>query len=202
VIYGGAKSNWTEREVVDPCLKGKYFLAVGSLIDVKGMDILIRAMARLGDKYNEYNLRIVGNGELRGHLEKTVVELGLKERVVFSGELNHQSLIKLYEESLFCVIPSRSEGLSLVALESQAACKAVIASKVGGLPELIKDNVNGLLFEVGNEEQLSQRISYLIDNPDLAAAMGREGRSQVSKDFNWERNTEEYCNLFDELIGQ
>lgn len=200
VIYGGVRSIWTDRETEAANDKTKYFLAVGSLRDVKGMDILIRAVARMDNIYSDYKLNIVGDGKLRQYLEELVTELGLENRISFHGQLDHTSLRDLYEGCLFCVIPSRDEGLSLVALESQANCRAVIASCVGGLPELIEDGVNGLLFEAENEQQLCEAIVHLIENPDLAKAMGCQGRQQVSANFTWDKNIERYNKLFGELI--
>ena len=103
----------------------------------------------------------------------------------FSGHLNREQLENLYTNSRMIVLPSICfEGFPSVLLESMIHSKPVIASRIGGLPEIVEDGVTGLLFEPGNAENLAQKIRYLWDRPELAQKMGWAGREKVLREYS------------------
>ena len=201
VVYGGVEADWLKVSDPDPSdSRQPYLLAVGTLFPVKGFDILIRAFGQLVDRDENLRLRIVGDGPSRDELEQLTKELGLTEQVKFDGNLSHEALRPVYRGATLCLIPSRNEALSLVALEAQAIGLAVVASEIGGLPEIIEHGVNGLLCPVEDVSALSQAMKELINDPSRCHEMGRIGRQLVHDKFTWDINNQKYIEIFSSLV--
>jgi len=136
-------------------------LFVGRLVRSKGTESLIRAV----QNNPQFRLVIVGDGPIADELKEIAKPLG--ERVIFLGSRDHTELPGIYTASdIFC-IPSLSEGLGLVTLEAMASGVCVMGSRVGGIPEIIRHEENGLLFAPGSVEELSVTLLRLAEDPDL-----------------------------------
>ncbi|MFH1423741.1 MAG: glycosyltransferase, partial [Candidatus Nealsonbacteria bacterium] len=99
-------------------------------------------------------------------------------------------------KNCYClVLPSITEGLPRVILEAMALQKPVIASNVGGIPDLVKDGVNGFLFEAGNVEQLAQKLRTLLSNKEMAIEMGKRGRELIQSQFSNEKYISNYLRM-------
>lgn len=161
-----------------------YILFVGEPYNLKGVDILIRAFNLLSDDYPDVHLKIIGHCENRSEYEQLVEGNG---NVIFQGGTEYDQIIKQFEHCKFLVLPSRTEGIPRVLVEAMACAKPVIGSNVGGIPEVIRDEVNGLLFESENHEMLAEKMRLLLDDPERAAEMGQAGYSTAVKDYSPER---------------
>ncbi|MBM2832855.1 MAG: hypothetical protein HW406_16 [Candidatus Brocadiaceae bacterium] len=158
----------------------------GRLSEIKGLWTLIEAAGLLGSR-SDVQVKIIGDGQLKAGLEYKVNSLSLKN-VRFLGYMKGDELFKEIKNSLFVVLPSEwYENNPMSVLESFALGKPVIGSRIGGIPELVKDNKTGLTFEPGNAEDLCSKIECLINNKDLVGEMGRNARKFVERELNPEK---------------
>lgn len=173
-------------------------LFVGSLIYLKGIHNLVKAMAPVCVTRPLARLIIVGKGEYRGELEGLVERLGLSGKVTFTGELPPSLLREQMWKCRTLVLPSLTEGLPRVLLEAMACGKPVIGTAVGGIPELIEDGVNGLLVPPDDVEALTGAIEKLLADEETARRMGERGRGFVARTFS----TESYMAGYAKAIGE
>jgi glycosyltransferase involved in cell wall biosynthesis len=174
--------------------------AVGRLGPEKGHAHLIEAVALLIQRESlPVRLLLVGDGRSRQTLEQLARQRGIADRVTFAG---FQTDVMPYEAVLdiFC-LPSLKEGLSLSALEAMALGKPVVASRVGGTPEVVAEGQTGLLVEPGNPWALAQALAALLRDPVRAQAMGEAGRARVARWFDLDRMVDEIEALYYELTA-
>ena len=141
-------------------------VTIGSLIPRKGIDIIIHAISKINNDI-DIELKIIGDGPKKNILKQLVQNLGLEKTVRFSGNLPHTEVPECLAESDILILSSYSEGRPNVVLEAMATGLPVIASDIDGVRELIRDGENGLLFEAGNINQLSDRIKQLDRDREL-----------------------------------
>ena len=173
---------------------------IGRLCDVKGQRELIAALARLPGVHAV----LVGDdleagGAYREALEREADRLGVRDRVVFAGYRPDADAI-LEELDLF-VLPSWVEGLPLVVLEAMAHRKPVVATPVGGTPELVLDGETGLLVPPRDPERLAQAIKRVLADPELARRLGEAGYARVAERFTEEAMTRRVLEVYDEVSG-
>jgi glycosyltransferase involved in cell wall biosynthesis len=173
-------------------------LLVGRMDPIKGQDLAITAFAGLAKRYPSLKLVLVGNGsfsgsagglgmsksgEWRGHLEQMVKKAGLEGRVVFTGHLPQKDLDCLYERCRFTLLPSVKEGFGLVTVESWLHGKPTIVTERAGIAELIRDGVNGLLFDPDQRGALARKMGLLLDDDSgkLSSRLSRNGRTTAKK---------------------
>jgi glycosyltransferase involved in cell wall biosynthesis len=187
-------------EVLPQTGRGRYILYVGRLSPEKGVEVLIRGFGKIHRKYPDIRLIIAGASSLEGkRLEALVQELQI-ERVEFIGFVENQRLAEIYSGADFTVVPSVCfENTPMSVYESHSYAKAVISSRLGSLPEQIIDGVNGLLFKPGDPTDLGEKISYLLDNPDLAINMGWQARERLASELSPEIHLERLLALFNSI---
>ena len=159
-----------------------YILYVGRLVPVKGVYTLLYAM----DKLAQFNLKvkIIGDGPDRKNLEKLKYELSLTN-VEFLGYQQFNSILSYLSKCMFTVLPSEwYENCPMSVLESMVMGKPVIGSNIGGIPELINNNTDGLLFEPGNADDLADKINYLFTNHQKMKIMGHNARNKIIMEYN------------------
>ena len=175
-----------------------YFLFVGNLLDVKGVDILLEAIRQLP---KDIKFRIVGVGLQHEKYEKFIAENSL-ENVMLCGKKNRKELIEEYQNCIALITPSNLfEVFGMTNIESFINGKPVIASNIGGIPEIVEDNVNGLLFEPANVEQLKECILKYWNNPDLVIEHGKNGYQKAITQYTKERYYKELINIYQEVLG-
>jgi glycosyltransferase involved in cell wall biosynthesis len=158
---------------VDPST-GAYAAFVGRLSPEKGISTLLIAARRTG-----LPLRIAGDGPMSPLLVRQA-----PKNVEFVGKLDRMAIRTFYRSARFIVVPSQwFEGFPLVIAEAMSHGIPVIASKIGGLPEIVEDGVTGILSEPGNAEDLAAKMQMLWENPDLCRQMGRAGRQKVMREY-------------------
>jgi len=170
---------------------------VGRLSPEKDHRTLLTAMGALGRSGSSSHLVIVGGGPLEGELKALVQSLGLEERVHFLGfRSDVAELLPLFD--LF-VLSSREEGISLTLIEAMAAGLPIVATRVGGNPEVVVDGETGLLVEAGQPEALAAALGSLLGDPDTRMRMGRRGREVALRRFDIERLIDEYQAIYTEI---
>ena len=155
---------------------------VGRLVPVKGHAILLEATRILRMIKRNVTLVVVGDGPLRSELEATAQQLGLENAVIFAG---HQDQVYDFMNMMdIFVLPSLHEGIPMVLLEALALQRPVVATGVGGIPEVLVHDRSGKLVGAGDAGELALTLQELIERPDKAEALGVEGRRQVEQEFS------------------
>ncbi len=198
VIYAGADTNTPtpSRDAAD----SELVLGVaGRLIPLKGIDHLLCAAAALQAEFPQLRIEIAGSGSERANLEASVARLGLSGRVKFLGWVD-EIRSALLRWDVF-VLPSLEEGFPIAALEAMAAGLPVVASSVGGVPELVVDGNTGWLVPPAGVEPLTSRLRTLLRDPEQRRKMGAAGRNRVREQFSLNLMTQGFSQLYDELLG-
>lgn len=169
-------------------------LFVGRLAAVKGLPVLFDALARLGSR--DVNLAIIGDGPDRAMLTAMAADLGLSDRVDFMGYRSQSEVAAMLRESDVFVLPSFAEGLPVVLMEALASGVPVVATQIAGIPELVRDGENGRLVPPGDAAALADALAALLDDPDTAATMGRQGRALVATEFDSRTEAARLATLF------
>ena len=171
-------------------IKGKVVLFVGALDRAhffKGLDKLIAAFSELNNK--EYYLLIVGDGDMKKMYMKKVKDCGISDKTIFAGFVSEEELPKYYAAADVLVLPSitMGEAFGIVLLEAMASGKAVITSNLPGIRTVVNDGYDGILVRPGDTRKLKEKISYLLQNPELMIKMGIRGRKKVEKQYSWSK---------------
>jgi glycosyltransferase involved in cell wall biosynthesis len=162
----------------------KVILFAGSLIERKGVRHLLAAIAELRASFPDYRLVLLGDGAQRAELEALAASLGIRQIVEFAGEQPPAAVAEWMRRAALFVLPSLEEGLGAVLLEASASGTPVVASKVGGIPEVITEGT-GRLVMPGNPAALAEAIGGLLRKPDQLRAMGLRARERASSRFDW-----------------
>ena len=173
---------------------------VARLSSVKGIDLLIKAFACIRKQFPQAQLWIVGDGPEKQKLRQLTGQMGLDGCVRFEAIVNQTpDVLPVFD---IFVMPSVQEGLGLAVMEAQACGIAVVASNVGGLPDLIEDGKTGFLFTSGDTEALAAKIIELLNNPGQAQAMAVAARRQVEKKFSLDQMVEQTIALYEQNISR
>jgi glycogen synthase len=168
-----------------PRLDPPRLLYVGRLSQEKGVDVAIAALPAVLARAPDARLRIAGEGPLSLVLRDLVAERGLADRVEFLGFVSRDGVRCLLSESSVVVVPSRGEGFSLVALEAAQAGRPVVATRVGGIPEVVVDGETGLLVPAEAPAALAEAILKIIADPARAQVMAANARRRADDTFRW-----------------
>ena len=173
-------------------------LFVGRLERAKGVDVLLNALKFLKET-NGMNLKsaIVGDGSLRDSLKSLSKDLGVEENVEFLGI--RKDIKGLMQLSKIFVLPSRWEGLPMVILEAMALGMPVIATKVGGIPEVIEDGTDGILVEPENPEELAKAIEKLLGNEEFRKTISLNTYLKIKEEYSIEKYTEKLLHCYREV---
>jgi glycosyltransferase involved in cell wall biosynthesis len=165
---------------------------------IKGQQYFIEAAKRIAAEIPEARFVLVGDGSLRHERERQVEELGLRGKVKFLGKRN--DVTGILRELSVSVLCSTSEGFSNVILESMAAGRPVVATDVGGNPELVEDGITGFVVPPADSGALANAIVTLLRAPDQRKAMGSLGRAKVKKNFSVASMVESHAILYESLL--
>ncbi len=170
---------------------------IGALVRQKGVDILLKAFKRVKERQPDSKLIIVGDGKERKNLENMTSTLGLRE-VEFKGFI--EDLDEIYRETSVLVQPSREEGFGLTLLEAMNHCVPIVASRVGGIKEIIENGYNGVLVKKEDSEELSKTIITVLEDEELRSKLTDNGKESIKK-FSWEKMAGEIDIIYKELAG-
>jgi glycosyltransferase involved in cell wall biosynthesis len=180
-----------EMDVNEQITIEKKIVFVGWLYRLKGIQYLIQAFAALQRKYPDYVLVIAGDGPYSTDLKRLVQEMSVTN-VIFAGRLSPEEVRNEIRTCLCVVLPSLSEGLGRVLIEAAMMRKACIGSNIDGIPEVIKHNETGLLFEPADVVDLERQLGYLMSNPAIARSMGERGRASVEAAYSEKHYLDSY----------
>lgn len=171
-----------------------------------GPEYLIRAFAEIARKYRQVELLMAGTGAMEEFLRNMVKTLHLENSIHFLGNVPHEKVPDLLTDIDIFVMPSQSESFGVAAAEAQAMEIPVVASRVGGVPEVVVDGKTGFLVEPKDIDGFVRAISRLIEDPALREEMGKEGRKHVLEHFEWGRCAAKmakvYLSVYFSLIGK
>jgi glycosyltransferase involved in cell wall biosynthesis len=174
-------------------------LIVSRLIDRKGINVLLQAFARLNG--TEVSLDIAGDGPARQRLEDMARTCGVADRVRFHGFTARSALESLYRQSDIFVLTSLAESCSMALLEAMAAGLPVVATDVGGNPELVEHGANGLLVRPDDVDDLASAIGALLQDPARRRRFGATSRERAIHSHSWRSVAERYEALFEGATG-
>lgn len=165
----------------------RLILCVGRLDPTKGQDILIRAGALVKEKFSSVPIKFIGDGPLKPNLLRLVTEEGIGENCQFLGLLPWREVLAHTAAAYVAVVPSRSEAFPSVAIEPISFGVPVIASRVGGIPEIIRDGIDGFLVPPDDPAALAEKLIYPLENPRVREEMGRNARERFLSTFEQQK---------------
>jgi glycosyltransferase involved in cell wall biosynthesis len=175
-------------------------VSVGALVGIKGHDVLIKAFSFVRKNFPSVRLVIAGEGSSRNSLTMLAQRNGLNQAIKFAGECTPEQIRDLLADAAIFVMPSRSEGLPLAALEAMASGVPVIASNVGGLPSIIEHDVSGILVPPDCPKALAQAIEQLLKNADSARALA-ERAHDAAQSLSLTRMARTYHEMYLSVLG-
>lgn len=178
----------------------KIILSVGRIDEQKGFQLLIKVLPKISKKFN-VKLIIVGTGPYLRSLKSMAEKRGLQDRVIFTGRVTDEDLPKYYNLADVFAFPTlRFEGLPYVIPEAMACEKPVISSRIGGIPTAIENGRDGILIEPGNLDELVNNILYLLDNEDVANALGKRAREKVINELSLDKMVEDTIKVYEDML--
>jgi len=167
---------------------------VACLREEKRIDVLIASVPRIVARYPDVVVQIVGDGRCREQLIQLATALGVVPNVRFMG--HREDVPSILSESDVFVLPSESEAFPNVILEAMATGLPVVASKVGGIPELVVDGITGSLVPPANSDALAAALLDLLDHPGRAVAFGQAGRARIEQEYSFDRMVRQFETLY------
>jgi len=174
-------------------------LTVARIEPVKGIEVIINSISLIEKEIPDVKLKIVGlisNQKYFNNLKNLISKLNCEKLIEFVGPIPHDQLPKWYNNSKIFVLTSLTEAASNVTMEAMSCGKPVIVTRVGGMPNLIKDNVNGFLVEPNNPQLVAKKIIELLKDNSLRARIGKEARNTISNEFKQTNYIDVLINLF------
>jgi len=182
----------------DPCL-----LCLGRISREKGFDLVVDAFGLIVKAFPNAQLVIAGDGLNREVFEKYVGRLSFKEKVKFTGWVDPQKVLDLINSSTIVLTPSRwFEPFCLVALQASYMARPVVATRMGGLPEVIIDQETGVLVDNEDRRAIAQAVISLLEHPQEAVRLGQNGKDRARSLFAWQRFVDEYDALYKRLLNK
>ena len=158
---------------------------IGRLSRRKGIDVLIKAVPALKARFPDIRVCVAGSGPLEGSVRASVRELKLEENVVLLGQVSEREKYCYLKSARLCAVPSRFEAFGIIILEAMACGRPVVASNVAGIPHVVEDGRNGLLFTPENHEELAEKITCLLSHPEALDEMSASCVKTVRDKYLW-----------------
>ena len=180
---------------------GQYLLCIAAHNPKKAIDVLIRAFASIEAIAPICKLLLAGDGPLRKQLEELALTLRADKRIEFLGWQTRTEIVKILRGCTAFVLPSRSEPFGIAVIEALACSKPVIATKVGGIPEIIENGKNGILVEPDDTHALAEALTVVLTNPALQKTLAANGYVTVDKFFRCEHTGAAYEAVFADILA-
>jgi glycosyltransferase involved in cell wall biosynthesis len=171
---------------------------VGRIEDQKGVDHLVRAAVEVGARVPSAHFLVVGDGTRRAAIERLADEVGVTDRVHFTGW--RHDLVEIVRAIDVLALPSRWEAFGIVNLEAMAAAKPVVGFAVEGIPEVVDHGETGLLSPAGDTRRFARDLVRVLTDPGLATRLGEAGRRRFLERFSPERMARAHVELYEELL--
>lgn len=172
---------------------------VGRLSREKGQADFIAAAARIARRFPQAYFVLIGDGPDRAALERLAAEQGIAERVLFTG--HHRDIRPFYRDLDALALTSYTEGFPNVLLEALCMGKPVLATRVGGVPDIVEDHLTGHLVEPGAVDAIAHRLEELLERDDLSRSMVEAGRARIRERFEFGQRMQRVEALYDEVLG-
>ncbi len=204
VIFNGINQkryNIESRKVKSSENSIRNLLYVGRLVPRKNLETLIKAIYILKKDISDIRLLICGKGDTKYelYLESLVNRYGLKNNIEFLGFVSDKKLTKIYSESDLFILPSLVEGFGMVLTEAMGYGLPIIATNIGGVNEVVRNNEEGILVEPRNPKDMANTISKLIKDKNLYKKYQKNAINRVN-DFSWEKNANDTIKLYKTLL--
>ncbi len=180
----------------------KIILYVGRLVYEKGIQHLIAAMPKILSNYNDAKLIIVGKGGMLDELKAETSNLGLDNKVYFTGYMDSKKIQKMYKCADVAVFPSTYEPFGIVALEAMLAGVPTVVSDIGGLDEIVLHGVDGMKSYAGNANSIADSVTTLLYDHQLATNVSKKAKQKVKEQFNWEKIAQDTHFTYEKAICQ
>jgi len=174
-------------------------LAVGRLSPEKGFIYLLRAVELLSLEISHLKLILVGDGPEKKNLVSEAQRLKISDKVVFAG--TQKNLRPYFEMATIYCQPSLSEGIPLSILEAMASQKAIVATRVGGIPEVIQDGIDGILIDPRDPMALKRALQNLWQSPDIRSRLGKAARLEIERNYSSRNRTRRIFEIYDQLLN-
>jgi glycosyltransferase involved in cell wall biosynthesis len=204
VIYNGIdeidfKNGFEARQFLGKNISENVWIgSIAELHKNKGLDFLIEAFSKIANSYPDTTLVIIGEGEERKKLEEQISKLGLTAKIHLLGNVP-DAKIYLKAFDIF-MLTSRTEALPYAILEAGLAGLPIVASRAGGIPEIIEEEKNGLLVKVGNIKEISKKIEGLLGNPEKRESLGNSLKQKILIKFSTEEMFEKTFNIYNKFL--
>jgi glycosyltransferase involved in cell wall biosynthesis len=180
--------------------KSRVSLFVGRIEKKKGIQYLLRAAPKIASEFPDFKILLVGpDWGYQKELEKIAKSIKIENMVIFAGKLNELDLLKAYNLSEFSVLPSLGEATGLTILESMAAGRPIVASRLPAISEFVKHGQNGMLFEPGDPEKLANSIISLMSNQKLQEKLIQNGKI-ISEQRDWSKIVKMITDIYEMII--
>ncbi|MFN6571202.1 glycosyltransferase [Dendronalium sp. ChiSLP03b] len=182
-------------------------VTIARLVEKKGVEYGIRAIAKLAKANKRIEYNIIGDGSLSTHLQEIIQELGVESTVKLLGWKEQDEVVEILNKSHILLAPSVTsqdgdqEGIPVVLMEAMAMGLPVVSTQHSGIPELVQDAVTGFLAPERDIDALANRLSYLIEHPELWSKMGRAGRKQIEEYYNINKLNQQLINIYQKLLN-
>ncbi len=177
-------------------------LCVGSLTPAKGQAVLVEAAARLKEWGRDFRVVLAGAGPDEAELRSSVRRLGLSDLVEFAGDLNQDEVQARYGQADAFVLPSFAEGAPVTLMEAMASGLPCVTTRITGIPEVIRDGVDGLLVTPSDALELADTLISLMGDPELCRELGEAGRRRVESEYELRHNVRRLGSLFLSRLAQ
>jgi glycosyltransferase involved in cell wall biosynthesis len=178
------------------CKNQNNLLFVGNLLIAKGVDILLEAFALIIKENPDIGLIFIGDGEEKSRLEARAKALGIDEKVFLVGRLEYNLIPTFMYHSNILILPSIEEGVGRVLLEAMSLKLPIVASNIGGIPLVIDDNRDGLLFEVGEVDSLKEKVFFLLNNPSYSRNIARAANQKFLENYEYEVSMKKFIDMY------
>lgn len=180
----------------------KIIVAPGRIDKYKGFDVLLYAFHNLLKRFENTKLIIIGNGPFQMDLEKLAYNGNIKDRVLFAGRIPYEDMPKYYNIADVIAFPTlRTESFGLVALEAMSCGKSIVASRIGGIMEIIEDGMDGILVEPGDVSDLENKLQNILGDESLRTELGKNARKKIINKFSLDRMVDETINVYQEVLN-
>jgi glycosyltransferase involved in cell wall biosynthesis len=179
----------------------KIVLYVGRLVYEKGIHILINAVPKILSKVNA-KFVIVGSGYMQEQLSNIVKSMGLEHKVLFTGFVDEQNLLKLQKVADVSVVPSLFEPFGIVALEAMAAKSPVVVSDTGGLSEIVQHDVTGIKVYPNNTDSLAWGITKILQDQGFANSIRENAYQKILEKYDWDKIAQQTRGMYEAVLGE
>lgn len=172
----------------------------GRFVPEKGLDTFVQAAKIVHDSMPDVYFKMVGDGPLRPKIEKLIHQFGLRKNFILTGIVGRNEVAKLLTEPLIFLLTSRKEGLPTALLEAMSAGKAVVATNIPGVNEVVLDGINGVLAKADDPEDLAKKVLMLLQDVELARRLGASARQSIQTRYSWNSVIDRIENLYENAI--